>query len=213
MVQEERLEGVPPTPNPSTHLIMRLNYNRRREAFTLIELMVVIGIVCMLMGLVLGIQKYAQAKSNRSRAEVLVAGLVSAAEAYKSDNAVYPRSKESDSLSSLESGGGSSYQAASMFLYATLSGDADGNGTPDGAEGKAGATPSYFNFGPSTLKQESGSVSYIKDPWGNPIGYSTKRAASLEKGSDSAQDGHNVTFDVWSTGGQDSNPKSWIGNW
>ncbi len=185
--------------------------------------MVVIGIMGLLMSMVLGVQRYAQSKSNRSRVEGQIAAFAAAAEAYKADNAVYPRSAETDDLSSMTSGMGaadsSSYKPANLAFYIMLSGDANLNGRPDadesaGAGSTATALVSYYNFAPSLLQMDSGRVAFIRDPWGKPYGYSTKRQKVLQSGlQDDPSAGHNITYDLWSTANSDANDKAWIANW
>ncbi|HEX8678402.1 MAG TPA: hypothetical protein VF683_00455, partial [Chthoniobacterales bacterium] len=52
-------------------------------------------------------------------------------------------------------------------------------------------------------------VTAIRDPFGNPYGYSTAKAANP-----AGSVGYNPTFDLWSTGGEDgANPLQWIKNW
>src|SRR6266404_271344 len=63
----------------------------RYNAFTLIELIVVVGIIVVLAGLVLSTVGYARKKSARARAETEIAAMSAACESYKADNAVYPR--------------------------------------------------------------------------------------------------------------------------
>src|SRR6478752_5351843 len=62
----------------------------RCNAFTLIELIVVVGIIIVLAGLVLSTVGYARKKGARARAETEIAAMSAALENYKADNAVYP---------------------------------------------------------------------------------------------------------------------------
>ncbi len=64
---------------------------RRCNAFTLIELIVVVGIIIVLSGLVLSTVGYARKKGARARAETEIAAMSAACENYKADNGVYPR--------------------------------------------------------------------------------------------------------------------------
>lgn len=191
---------------------------RTRSAFTLVELLVVLGVIGALMGMAMGVQRYAMTKAARSRAEVEIAGLSAAAEGFKADQATYPRSGETDTLASLENGQHDSFLPANKALYVLLSGDADLNGKPDVSEGVANAMPSYFAFKPALLRLNGSSVAYIRDPWDSssesrPYGYSTKRAAALQAGVDDPAAGYNITFDLWSTGHLPSNLGAWIKNW
>lgn len=186
--------------------------------FTLIELMTAIAVAGSLMGMVLGIQRYASNKSARSRCTAEVVAMAAAAEAYKTDNAVYPRSDETDALSSASQGGGADYIDANLAFYKMISGDADANGKADVAQGVSNPAPVYMEFKALQLRMIGASVGYIRDPWDSgssksPYGYSTKRLSLIEKGNDDASAGRNVSFDVWSTANAASNSRTWIGNW
>src|SRR6266478_2105464 len=62
------------------------------RAFTLIELVVVLGLILVLTGLVLSTVGYARKKGARARAETEIAAMSAALENYKADNGIYPRS-------------------------------------------------------------------------------------------------------------------------
>ena len=63
---------------------------RRYTAFTLIELVLVVGIIAVLGALVLSTVGYARKKGARARAETEMAAMSAACENYKADNGVYP---------------------------------------------------------------------------------------------------------------------------
>ena len=92
--------------------IQRFNDSTRRSrssfraegAITIIELLVVIIIILILAGLVLSISSYVQNKGARARAETEIAAISAALESYKADNAVYPRSSNTDALDARTSG-------------------------------------------------------------------------------------------------------------
>ena len=69
---------------------------RRYNAFTLIELIVVVGIIAILSALVLSTVGYARKKGARARAETEIAAMSAACENYKADNGVYPRINAND---------------------------------------------------------------------------------------------------------------------
>src|SRR5437763_17107728 len=95
------------------------------RAFTLIELVVVSGLILVLTGLVLSTVGYARKKGARARAETEIAAMSAALESYKADNAVYPTDPStSEQLDSTASFDPANYQSASLYLYKTLSGDA-----------------------------------------------------------------------------------------
>jgi type II secretory pathway pseudopilin PulG len=211
-----------------------------RAAFTLVELIVVIGIIIVLAGLILATTGYVQKKGARSRAEAEIAAMSAALENYKADNGIYPRdptaNTATDKLNPKTDGNpmpsptpanpsGATYPSASLVLYRALSGDrnldriistADENVNIDGSTLSSPLTQlpqSYFVFKPNMLSptDQSQPVQFIRDPFGNSYGYSTANQAS-------SSTGYNPTFDLWSTGGviSSSNPPDqtqWIKNW
>src|SRR5205807_3061970 len=64
---------------------------RSSAAFTLIEILIVIGIILFLAGLLLAVSGFVQEKGKRSRAEAEIAAMSAALESYKADNGIYPR--------------------------------------------------------------------------------------------------------------------------
>ena len=198
---------------------------RLYNAFTLIELVVVVGLILVLTGLVLSTVGYARKKGARARAETEIAAMSAACESYKADNAVYPRGNadlsnntpfDTDTLDPVNDLNPAAtpvpnvYTKASLYLYKVLSGDSTGNRSPTGK--------SYMQFKPNMLLPAggAGTVTAIADPFGNSYGYSTKKA------SDPNANGYNPTFDLWSTAGVAPSPTPappatqqdlWIKNW
>src|SRR5437763_4413538 len=131
---------------------------RRHNAFTLIELIVVVGIIIVLAGLVLSTVGYARKKGARARAETEIAAMSAACENYKADNGVYPSNSDTNALNAQTSVDPSAYQAASLYLYNALFGATAGSRTPN-----AGAR-SYFVFKPKMLfpADQTQTVQYIQ---------------------------------------------------
>ncbi len=209
--------------------------NRFNGAFTLIELIVVVGVILILTGLVLSTAGYARKKGARARAETEIAAMSAACESYKADNAIYPRdptaNTATDSLDARTmfdpaSANAILYKTASLVLYRALSGDRNLDRTVSAADenfnidGSTLATPltqlpqTYFTFKPNMLSQTQ-NVQYIQDPFGNSYGYSTAYQYDPMKG-------YNPTFDLWSTANYTpqtsptptpSPQNSWIKNW
>jgi len=206
------------------------NYARARradqdyDAFTLIELIVVVGIIVVLAGLVLSTAGYARKKSARARAETEIAAISAACENYKADNAVYPLGNadlgnstpyDTDTLDPVNDVNPAAtpipnvYTKASLYLYKVLMGDTDADGGSDGKVYMVLRPNQMLRADMSQPPSNSNRVLGICDPFGNSYGYSTKKA------SDPSANGYNPTFDLWSTAaGSTSNdiPK-WIKNW
>src|SRR6266496_6230469 len=214
---------------------------RRYNAFTLIELIVVVSIIAVLGALVLSTAGYARKKGARARAETEIAAISAACENYKADNGVYPRdptpNTATDALNARTMGDPTTtlYNTASLVLYRALSGDrnldravtaADQNFNIDGT---ALSPPlnqlpqSYITFKPNMLSPAggTGTVTAIADPFGNSYGYSTAYQHDIDLGNPPTH-GYNPTFDLWSTAGLTTNPPGtgtdtitpqWIKNW
>jgi type II secretory pathway pseudopilin PulG len=212
------------------------------RAFTLIELIVVLGLIIVLTGLVLSTVGYARKKGARARAETEIAAMSAACESYKADNAVYPRGNADLSNNTpyaldartMRDPTTANYRAASLVLYRALSGDrnldhivnsSDGYLDIDGSALSPAPTPpippppSYFTFKPNQLSpsDQTQPVEFIRDPFGNSYGYSTANQADPV-----TPKGYNPTFDLWSTAGVAPSPTPappatqqdlWIKNW
>src|SRR5437867_12551737 len=140
---------------------------RDYNAFTLIELVVVVGLILVLTGLVLSTVGYARKKGARARAETEIAAMSAALESYKADNAVYPRDAITDTLDARAAIDMTNYQAASQYLYGQLAGDPDFDGVPNTN------AKSYMQFKPNMLGRDASNKVYPRDPFGNAYGYST----------------------------------------
>lgn len=214
---------------------------KRRGAFTLIEMLVVMVVIAILAGIVLSVAGLVQNKAARSRGAAEVQALAAGCEAYKTDNGSFPQDAAiTDVLDPRATGTPAAYEAASLFLYKQISGDLDANGRND-TNASTPEPKGYLAdfFKPATLSVNAGSgvgtagyVRFIKDPWGNSYGYSTKGAAAeqafrqliLTNPAATRQpgQGYNPTFDLWSTGGKSVAPKPgqadditpvWLKNW
>jgi|SRR5215831_970953 len=194
---------------------------RAPDAFTLIELVVVVGIITILTALVLSTVGYARKKGAMARAGTEIAALSAACENYKADNGIYPRdttNSTTDNLAALTASptpdprptsydpNDSRYSAASFYLYAQLSGNPSGDRSTYSQR-------TYFQFKPNMLLPSggTGTVTAIADPFGNSYGYSTAQQANPSYG-------FNPTFDLWSTAGTSdathaAYEQAWIKNW
>lgn len=195
-------------------------HKRRYTAFTLIELVVVIGLILILTGLVLSTVGYARKKGARARAETEIAAMAAACESYKSDNAVYPSNSDTNTLDARSNLDPSAavYSNASLFLYESLAGVTSGN------RSETPSKATYFTFKPNMLlpaPPSTADITAIRDPFGNSYGYSTA-ANPQANPTPSGTPGYNPTFDLWSTAGVAPSPTPappatqqnlWIKNW
>ena len=149
-------------------------HKRGYHAFTLIELVVVVGIITVLTGLVLSTVSYARKKAALARAQTEIAAMSATCENYKADNGVYVRGPATymtvgstiippnvtDLLNAKSKGDPTNtitptYGQTSLYLYTQLSGDSTGN--------QQGIGKSYFAFKPQMLSVDtSGYVTAIK---------------------------------------------------
>jgi prepilin-type N-terminal cleavage/methylation domain-containing protein len=203
------INQVPPRNCRSVRRGERLtNFNcawqkRRYNGFTLIELIVVVGIITVLSALILSTVGYARKKAARARAETEMAAMSAACENYKADSGVYPADPTStDSLDTTAAINMANYQAASQYMYGQLAGDPDYDGVPNSN------LKAYMQFKPNMLGTDTNNKVYPRDPFGNSYGYSTRMAAI-------GTGGYNPTFDLWSTAGltTGSDSTQWIKNW
>jgi type II secretory pathway pseudopilin PulG len=187
---------------------------RRYNGFTLIELIVVVGIIIVLTGLVLSTAGYARKKSARARAETEIAAISAACENYKADNAVYPNSSGSGGTDGLDPSTTNlvNYQMPCRYMYGQISGDPDFDGTPNtnARAYMAFKEISLLRADMSIPPSSSNPVTAIRDPFGNSYGYSTAKAANP-----GGAIGFNPTFDLWSIadGAAGTDQAKWIKNW
>src|SRR5467141_1035660 len=123
-------------------------HKRRHNAFTLIELVVVFGLILVLTGLVLSTVGYVRKKGARARAETEIAAMSAALESYKADNAAYPRDASSTDLLDPTTTNVDNYKTSCRYMYGQVSGDRDFNGTPDTG------VRSYMTFKPNSLLRD-----------------------------------------------------------
>lgn len=180
-----------------------------RAAFTIMELLVVMTVILILAGLVLATSGYIQKKGGRSRAQAEIAALSTALENYKADNGIYPITSNTNALDARTNPDPSNYNAASLDLYAALTGDTNGDRTTNASDLDPNAK-SYLNFKLNMLapRDQTATVRAIIDPFGNSYGYSTIHQSNPNAG-------YNPTFDLWSTAGGTTEEEKirWIKNW
>lgn len=173
-------------------------FPKRRQAFTLVELMVVISIIVVLSALLLGAIKGVQTTAARNRARGEIQAFESALERYKMDNGDYPGSVAPTNSTTIYDPNPSNYTTNSLALYRGLTGKSTTNYVAN--------VITYMDIKSSSLKTDSGgNVLYILDPFKNPYGYAANANAYYNANG----------VDIWSTGGGTtaSDVESWITNW
>ena len=173
-------------------LVYRSGASQKRcNAFTLIELVLVVGIITVLSALVLSTVGYARKKGALARAETEIAAMSAALENYKADNAVYPAY---------------SGAAGAHALYQGLSGDGNdaigGTTASTGTPGSSGK--SYMALKPNMLAPNPpDGTTRVIDPFGSDYNYRAPGTNNI------------ATFDLWTTA--NANPPTdqnqWIKNW
>jgi type II secretory pathway pseudopilin PulG len=167
-----------------------------------LELLVTIAIIIVLAGFILSTVGYVRKKAARSRAETEIAAISAACESYRADNGIYPKSNSTDQLDPTSSDL-TGYFSAGNVLYRELSGDVDNDPATGSDDQKNYVAPLLK---PASLgRGQTGP--YLKDPWGNPYGYSTMKASDPN-----AAHGYNPTFDLWSTTSS-TDSTQWVKNW
>jgi len=204
---EEVRFGETPKPARETRALPSLALG----AFTVVELLIVMTIILILAGLILATSGYVQEKGKRSRTEAEIAALSAALESYKADNGIYPT--EANETEMIDPSVFPADPKGSKYLYGQLSGDPDFDGIA--------TEKTYMSFKPQNLSWADMSlevgpgnlITAIRDPFGNPCGYSTAKAVGRTIG-------YNPTFDLWSTSGDKKDGETddqyrmrWIKNW
>ena len=189
---------------------MKAHLSTPARGFTLVELLVVIGIVAMLAAAVLVLTNVVGERGSETRAKTDIRSLKTALDTYRSDGG------------KLEDGNGN--VASSHALYCMVSGDYDEDGIPDkdkktGKDRKMYCTSLVIidetdsapaegipvmksqmklpGVGP-TRKEKKATRYVIIDPWGNPYRY---RLGFEQKDSQKKSGkGNNPDFDIFSQG-------------
>ncbi len=189
-------------------------FSSAKRAFTLVELLVAMGVIAILVGITFGAVSGAWRSSNTAAASSQIQALATAVESYKVENGIYPQALD---LSDTEepSGNPTDYVTSGRLLFRAVTGiDPDG-GTANW--GDRPNKPSYFpNLKKNLIQQDSGG-DYFVDPWGFAFGYRSLDYGETtdSSGNPTGLQGYNVGFfDLWSTGGstEDDSP-TWIVNW
>jgi len=173
-----------------------------KRAFTLVEILVVIGIIAVLAGMGLSVAKPVMEKAKKSRATAEIVAFESALERYKIDNGAYPQSESSPSVENDGDPASDPYIDSGRVLFEALCGRKH---YKEAAEGQV-----YFEAKVTQVDKNSRlsneEDSYLVDPWINAYGY---RKNDADTGMNPG------FFDLWTTAGQKEieQKKQWLGNW
>ncbi len=173
-----------------------------KRAFTLIEVLVVIGIIAILAGMGMSVAKPVMEKGKKSRATTEIVALESALERYKMDNGDYPAPESAPNTETDGDPESESYIAASQVLFQALCGRKN---YKEAAEGTV-----YFEARVTQVDKQSRlskeEITYLIDPWDHAYGYrKNENDSGMNPGF----------FDLWSTAGMKEieENKKWLGNW
>jgi len=172
---------------------MKTQQNANRAGgFSLLELMVVVGILILLSGMIIAALPGIQNKLNRQNVQAFLAEIESGLGQYQIDNGIYP-------INRLEGDRDSSGIVGAQKLYTYLSGDRDGDGEVD-EDGEVYVQRLDYN-----RNQESKSprvtiyqdAIVVVDSFNSPVRYLAPPANLSER--DRIQAGYrNPTYDLWS---------------
>jgi len=190
---------------------MKTIYSRRVRAFSMVELMVVVGIMVILAGILIASLPGIQSRINRGKVEAFMAELEAGLSKYQLENGIYPLNEPSGDRDK------SGIEGASV-LYKHLSGDFDLNGEVDFEKNEKIYVQKldYFTNRESREPRSSviGGDYMVVDSYGNPIRYLCQ-PPNLPRGQN--RQTRNPTYDLWSiTDADPDDPQSeakYITNW
>ncbi|MBL9156876.1 MAG: hypothetical protein JNJ70_05380 [Verrucomicrobiales bacterium] len=188
---------------------MKTIYSRRVRAFSMVELMVVVGIMIVLAGILIAALPGIQSRINRGKVEAFIAELEAGLSRYQVENGIYPLNESSGDRDK------SGIEGATV-LYKHLSGDFDLNGEVD--EKEKIYVPKLDYFSNRNAKEPRSSVIggdyMVIDSYGNPVRY-LAQPPNLKKGQN--RETRNPSYDLWSiTDADPSDPEDeakYITNW
>jgi prepilin-type N-terminal cleavage/methylation domain-containing protein len=184
---------------------------RRTAGFSMIELMVVVGIMVVLAGLLIASLPGIQSRINRGKVETFIAELESGLSKYQIDHGSYPLNEPTGDRDKAGIEG-------AAVLYKHLSGDWDLNGEVDFAQNEKVYVPK-IDYVSQREAREPRSMSIggrymVIDSYSNPIRY---LAQVPNLGPNEKRETYNPTYDIWSiTDADPDNEKEaakYITNW
>jgi type II secretory pathway pseudopilin PulG len=190
---------------------MKTIFSRRVRAFSMVELMVVVGIMVILAGIMIASLPGIQSRINRGKVEAFLAELEGGLSKYQLDNGIYPINEPSGDRDS------SGIEGAAV-LYKHLSGDFDLNGEVDFSNNEKVYVPRLDYFSNREAKEPRsmviGGEYMVIDSYSNPIRY-IAQPPNLPRGQN--RETRNPTYDIWSiTDADPGDPEGeakYINNW
>lgn len=184
----------------------------RSVGFSMVELMVVVGIMVILAGLLIAALPGIQSKINRNKVESFLAELEGGLSKYQVDHGIYPLNEPS---------GGDRDKAGiqgAAVLYKHLSGDFDLNGEVDFDKNEKVYVPKLDYFSNREAKEPRatavGGEYMVIDSYSNPVRY---LAQPPNLAPNRQRETRNPTYDLWSI--TDADPEDpdgqakYITNW
>lgn len=190
---------------------MKMTAHTRIRGFSMIELLVVLGVIVLLAGMLIAALPGIQTKVNRNRVETFLAEIESGLSRYQIDNGIYPLNEPSGDRDKDGVKG-------SSVLYKHLSGDYDLDGKVD-FEKNEKIYVQRLDYESNKEARDGrsriiGGEYMVMDSYGDPVRY-LAQPPKLKDEKDRKT--RNPTYDLWSIAGQDPNsPDSeaaYISNW
>ena len=186
-------------------------YSKSKNAFTLIELLIVVGIMVVLAGLTVAGLGNANKQASKKATETFIAEIENALGKYEVEFGWFPVSPEAGVSSQDHGTRNSEGELGSAILYKELSGDFDEDGVLDDD------TETYLEKLIDTkrsIEAPRGGGFWVLDPFNSPIRY------LCEPRNEPNKETFNPTYDVWSIintdpteAGDDDVRKSYITNY
>jgi len=189
--------SLPPSSSRPRPAALRARFTR---GFTLVELLVVIGIMVVLAGIMVAALPGIQARMNRQKIEVFIAELGSGLSRYQIDHGIYPQNPGTSG------GRDQAGVKGAEVLYRHLSGDWDLDGKVDSVEDGASEDQKVYveqlsyeqNRDSRNPRAIAAGGSYmVVDAFGDPIRY----IADPPNITQAQRSTINPTYDLWSIAG------------
>jgi prepilin-type N-terminal cleavage/methylation domain-containing protein len=182
----------------------------REHGFSMIELMVVVGIMVILAGLLIGSLPGIQSRINRGKVEAFMAELESGLSKYQIDNGIYPQNEPNGDRDKAGING-------AAVLYKHLSGDWNTDGSVDfDTKERVYVTKLDYESNKEAKEKRSDAIGgdfMVVDSYGNPFRY----LAQPPNIAQDLRDTYNPTYDIWSITDADPNRSEesakYITNW